>query len=46
MFAYKEATRNPAMTQGELQAQQKELYTMRQETQNQTPGGLCCKIER
>jgi len=32
-FAYKEATRNPAMTQGELKNQQKELYTMRQELQ-------------
>lgn len=33
-FAYREATRNPAMTQGELQAQEKELYTMRQELQS------------
>ncbi|AGF77841.1 hypothetical protein UWK_01278 [Desulfocapsa sulfexigens DSM 10523] len=32
-FAYREATRNPAMTQGELQAQEKEIFTMRQELQ-------------
>ncbi|MCF8055294.1 MAG: hypothetical protein K9K37_01480 [Desulfocapsa sp.] len=32
-FAYREATRNPAMTQGELQAQAKEIFTMRQELQ-------------
>lgn len=32
-FSYREATRNPAMTQGELQAQEKELYTLRQELQ-------------
>lgn len=30
-FAYIEASRNPSVTQGELQAQQTELYTLRQE---------------
>ncbi len=30
-FAYIEASRNPKITLGELQAQQKELYTLRQE---------------
>ncbi|MCK5070656.1 MAG: hypothetical protein KAR01_08940 [Desulfocapsa sp.] len=32
-FSYREALRNPAMTQGELDAKQKEIYTMRQELQ-------------
>jgi hypothetical protein len=32
-FSYMEAIRNPSTTQGELQTQEKELYTMRQELQ-------------
>lgn len=32
-FSYREALRNPAMTQGELDAKQKEIYTMHQELQ-------------
>jgi hypothetical protein len=32
-FSYKEASRNPAVTLGELQAQRKELFDMRQELQ-------------
>lgn len=32
-FSYREASRNPAMTQGELQDQGKELYALRQELQ-------------
>ncbi len=33
-FAYIEAQRNPNLTQGELQKQEQELYTLRQEIQN------------
>lgn len=32
-FSYMEARRNPSLTQGELQAQEKELFVMRQELQ-------------
>lgn len=33
-FAYREAMRNPALTVGELQKQEKELYTLRQQMQS------------
>ncbi len=33
-FAYMEAQRNPDLTQGELQKQEQELYTLRQEIQS------------
>ncbi len=33
-FAYREAKRNPALTVGELQKQEKELYVLRQQVQS------------